>query len=153
MRNDKSLIISLLSSKVESFELAKKVTMPESGWITAIRTSLNMTLEQLGKKTGKTKQAISRLEKSEAEGKISLATLRDTAGALDMQLVYAIVPRTGTLEDYVETRARKMAEKIVQRTNRQMVLEAQELREAELQRAVAEATKEIIRTMDRKMWE
>lgn len=153
MRSSKSLKISLLSDKVEAFSEGRKITPPQSGWISAIRTTLNMTLEQLGNKAGKTKQTMSKLEKSEAEGGISLASLRDTAQALDMQLVYAIVPREETLEAFIEKRARALAVKIVRRTNRQMLLEAQEIEEEKLQQAIDEMTIELVDQMDRRLWE
>ncbi|MEO0733065.1 MAG: mobile mystery protein A [Bacteroidota bacterium] len=126
---------------------------PGGGWIASIRTTLNMTLAQLGKKAGKTKQTISRLESSEADGTISLNVLRDTAQALDMQLVYAIIPKAGTLEEYIETKARALAQEIVSRTDQQMQLEAQGIDPRHREASVEQLTVDLIRSLDRKLWE
>lgn len=153
MRSSNRLEIRLLSEKVAAFSQGKEVTPPHKGWISAIRSALNMTLEQLGNKSGKTKQAMSKLEKNEIEGGITLANLRDTAQALDMKLVYAIVPREDTLEAFIEKKARALATKIVQRTNRQMILEAQEIKQEELAQAIEEMTADLVNKMDRRIWQ
>lgn len=153
MRSSNKLEIRLVSDKIAAFSQGKDVVPPHKGWISAIRSALNMTLEQLGDKSGKTKQAISKLEKSEVEGGITLANLRDTAQALDMQLVYAIVPREETLEVFIEKKARALATKIVQRTNRQMILEAQEIKQEELAQAIEEMTADLVNRMDRRIWQ
>jgi transcriptional regulator with XRE-family HTH domain len=48
---------------------------------------------------GVRKTEVYRLEKSEIESKIILGTLRRAAEALDCDLVYALTPRKGTLEE------------------------------------------------------
>ncbi|MFZ4262080.1 helix-turn-helix domain-containing protein [Sphingobacterium sp. HJSM2_6] len=56
-----------LDEKLKTFCALQHVKIPVGGWIKAIRTSLGMTLEQLGKKLGVTKQNIQSLEKREKE--------------------------------------------------------------------------------------
>ena len=48
MRNQKRLLIEQLDSKLKPFSDTKTVIVPDSGWIKTIRTTINMTLEQLG---------------------------------------------------------------------------------------------------------
>ena len=64
-----------------------------TGWISTIRRLLNMSLEQLGKRLNTTAQAIKGMEIREEKGSITLNTLKKAANGLDMDVVYAFVPR------------------------------------------------------------
>jgi predicted DNA-binding mobile mystery protein A len=66
---------------------------PNLGWAKAIRQSLGMTASSFAKRLGMTQAGVSKLEKAEIEDKITLASLRKLAGALDCELHYALVPR------------------------------------------------------------
>ena len=99
------------------------------------------------------RQGASSLEQREAMGSITLNSLRVAADALDMQLVYAIVPKSGNLEEYVERRARQVARETLLSVNQQMRLEAQAVNDEELRRAVDEAAGELIRKVDRRLWD
>lgn len=58
------------------------------------------------------KWEVFRLEKSESESRIMLGTLRRAAEALDCDLVYALTPRQGTLEELAaEQRAAREKER------------------------------------------
>lgn len=149
----KSLKLKMLGEKLEAFDHLGQVSVPESGWVAAIRTSLNMTLEQLGRKLGVSRQAVGQIEKRESEGSITLSGLRDVANALDMQLVYAIVPKEGTLEDHLENRAREMARELILSANQQMRLEDQAVKTEKLKRAIEDATAELVRKVDRQLWD
>ena len=48
LRNQKQLLIEQLDNKLKPFSDAKTTIVPDSGWIKTIRTTINMTLEQLG---------------------------------------------------------------------------------------------------------
>lgn len=70
-------------------------------------------------------QAVSQLEKREADDSATLASLREAAAALDAELVYAIVPRRAiraTLGD----RAHRLAQRMVDSVRHTMRLEAQD---------------------------
>jgi len=97
---------------------------PPRGWIRALRDALGMSAADLGRRMGMTRQAISQLERSEAEESIRLDTLRRAAEALDSELVYALVPKD-SLEDIVKARARAVAERTVEGVEHTMALEAQ----------------------------
>ena len=125
-KSTKRLRLSQMSNKIRDLNKAN-VHTPEKGWINAIRITLGMSMSQLAKKTEKTHQAIHKLERSEAKGKITLKSLREVALAFDMKLVYGLVPIEGSIEDIIEKRARKLANEIMKRTNRTMVLEDQQV--------------------------
>ncbi len=97
---------------------------PPRGWIKAIREALGMTTAQLGLKLGVSQPRITKIEKSEADGSITLNSLVRAAQALDCRVVYALVPRT-SLEDVIEERARQKAKKRLESTSHTMALEAQ----------------------------
>ena len=64
MRNKHSLLIEQLDQKLQPFDQTKKALVPERGWINTIRTTLNMTMAQLGTKLNITRQGVKNLEKS-----------------------------------------------------------------------------------------
>ncbi|SEQ30210.1 mobile mystery protein A [Neolewinella agarilytica] len=151
--NAKNLEVNSLSQKIAPFEELKSSQLPPSGWVAAIRSALNMTMAQLGRKMGISRQAVSQLEAREAAGSISLQNLREAAEALDMHLVYAIVPKDGTLENYVEKRARELANEIISSANQQMSLENQMVNEERAAYMVKEIASELVRKVDRKLWD
>ena len=128
-------------------------SVPEKGWINAVRTSLNITLEQAGKKMGNTRQDISSAEKREAAGSITLNKLNEIASAMDLKLVYGLVPKDGSYDQLIEKKAKLMAEKIIRRTNQNMQLENQGIRDRELLRAIKELTEELKRDMPSSLWD
>lgn len=127
--------------------------MPPKGWVHAVRTSLGMSLRQLAARMGITRQSVKELENREAIGSITLKTLRDTADALNMQLVYGFIPREGSLEETLARRARLRAEEIVRRTSASMRLEDQENTDERLERAIEEKAADLIREMPRHLWD
>lgn len=153
MATQNKLILEQLERKLFPFRAAQKVTIPEKGWLRAIRTALNMTLEQLGNRLGTSKQSVKAIELREESGAISLKNLREAANAMDMELVYALVPKDGTFENLVERKARDLAERIIRRTHHNMQLEDQGNSEARIAAATDELTEEIKREMRRSIWD
>jgi predicted DNA-binding mobile mystery protein A len=153
MATRNKLILEQLERKMEPFRSANGIPAPEKGWLHAIRTALNMTLEQLGNRLNTSKQAAKALEMREAEGAISLRTLQEAANAMDMKLVYGLVPKNGTLDQLVEQKARAFAEKIVQRTHHNMQLEDQGNSEERIAAAIDELTADIKRELRRSIWD
>jgi predicted DNA-binding mobile mystery protein A len=97
---------------------------PPRGWIKAIREALGLTTAQLGRKLGVSQPRIVKIEKSEANGSITLDSLERAAQALDCRVVYALVPRE-SLENIIEKRAHQKAKKRLESTSHTMALEAQ----------------------------
>ncbi|HCV83041.1 MAG: transcriptional regulator [Zunongwangia sp.] len=153
MRNKHSLLIEQLDQKLQPFDQTKKALVPERGWINTIRTTLNMTMAQLGTKLNITRQGVKNLEKSEANGTITLNSLRDVSNAMDLKLVYAMVPKDGTINDLVNVKAEKLARRIVMRTNQNMKLEDQGIEEKKLAKTIQELANEIKREMRKSLWD
>jgi predicted DNA-binding mobile mystery protein A len=95
MRNKKKLLIEQLDQKLVKFKDAGMVLVPQKGWINTIRTTLNMTRDQMATKLQLTKGAVQKIEEREATGQITIHKLRDVGQALDMQFVYGFVPKDG----------------------------------------------------------
>lgn len=153
MRNQNKLLIEQLDRKLKPFIPVKDVQVPPQGWVRTIRTTLNMTLSQLGRKLNMTTQGVQRLEQREAHGAVSIKTLKGVAKALDMQFVYGFVPNEGSIEKLVDSKARKLAIRIVMRTNQNMKLEKQGTSDKNIEKAVDELADEIKREMRKSLWD
>lgn len=153
MRKQKKLIIRQLDKKSKPLLEFGTYSVPEKGWINALRTSLNITLEQAGKKIGSTRQDISGAEKREAAGSITLNKLNEIASAIDLKLVYGLVPKDGSYEKLIDRKAKQLAEKIIRRTNQNMQLENQGIKNRELLSAIKELTEELKREIPSSLWD
>lgn len=153
MRNKKQLILTQLDQKLQAFVSAKNTLPPTKGWLNAIRTSLNMTMEQLGTKLGITKQGVKKIEDSEAKGTVSINALKEVANALDMQLVYGFVPKKGSLKALVDEKATTLATKIVLRTHKNMQLENQAITDTKIKTAIKELAEELARELKKSLWD
>ena len=71
---------------------------PERVWIREVREALEINAKELAKRMGIRQSTLSALERSEAAGGIKLSNLRKAAEAMNCRLVYAIVPKGGSLE-------------------------------------------------------
>lgn len=151
--NKKKLQLEQLDRKLRGFNTAAQVTPPPTGWLKVVRVSLGMSLQQLADKLSITKQSVQEIEKREKEGNITLKTLKDTASALDMQLVYGLVPKDGTLNDLIERKAKELAIRIVSRTSNTMKLEDQENSKQRIKKAIAERTTMIKNEMPKMLWD
>jgi len=151
--NKKKLQLEQLDRKLRGFNTAAQVTPPPTGWLKAIRVSLGMSLQQLADKLSITKQSVQEIESREKEGNITLKTLKDTATALDMQLVYGFVPKDGTLDDLIERKAKELAIRIVSRTSNTMKLEDQENSKQRIKKAIEDRTAIIKNEMPKMLWD
>lgn len=148
-----SLQLQQLNSKMRGFVALSKVTIPPTGWIKAIRTALGMSMQQLGNKLNVSRQGVMDMEKREKDGSISIRSLREIAGAMDMQLVYAFVPNDGSLDALIEKRATALATEIVMRTANSMKLENQANSEKRIQNAIRERAAAIQNEMPKILWD
>ena len=153
MRNKQKLLIDQLDQKLIPFYETRKVVVPQRGWVNTIRTALNMTMAQLGAKLNITRQGVNRIEESEANGTITLNSLKAVANALDLKLVYGLVPNNGTINDLIQVKAEKLARKIVLRTNQNMKLEDQGIGDEKLAMNIKELADEIKREMKKSLWD
>src|SRR5258708_2501178 len=98
---------------------------PARGWIASVREALGITLGQIGKQIGSSRQAVQQLEKAEASDRITLGALRRCAEAMGCELVYALVPKSGTFTELAERPVREGAARDVKSVVHTMMLEDQ----------------------------
>ena len=121
----RALRLSQIDRNLQSFGGARSVSRPQRDWLRAVREALGITIREVSGKIRKTPQTVASFEKSEAADRITLQTLRRYAEALDCELVYAIVPKNGSLKQLAETRVRAKAERDVRAVEHTMALEDQ----------------------------
>ena len=149
----KRLQTGQLDARLKAIATLQNIAAMEQGWIKSIRLTIGMSLLQLGNRLNITKQSVLEIETREAEGNITLKTLRDVAKAMDMQLVYGFVPNDGSLEALIDRKAKEAATKIVMRTSNSMKLEDQENSEQRIQKAIAERADELKREISKVLWD
>lgn len=153
MRNKKKLLIEQLDQKLNPFQKTELVLVPNKGWINTIRTTLNMTMAQLGAKLNITRQGVKRIEDSEAKGTLSINSLKEVADALELKFVYGFVPKNGSIDNLINLKAENLARKIVLRTNQNMKLENQGISDDKINDSVMDLANEIKRELRRSLWD
>ncbi len=124
---------------------------PPMGWVRALRDALGLTGAQLARRLGIRPASLSELEKNEAKGAITLATLRRAAEALDCTLVYALVPNQ-SLDAMVKEAATAAAQRELAASFHTMALEGQDLRAADKREMVEELAADIARAGGKRLW-
>lgn len=149
----RSIHFQQLNKRLLEISPLQAIPVPPIGWIKSIRTTLGMSLQQLGKKLNVTKQAALDIERREREGSITIKSLKDVASALDMQLVYGFVPKDGSLDALIEKKATELAKQIVMRTHQTMKLEDQANSASRIEKAIKERTAAIKKEMPKILWD
>lgn len=152
-KEQRQLRVSQLDKNIALFSAVKNLPVPGGGWIYAIRTALGMSLKQLGNKLSITPQGAKDIERREAEGSLTLQRLREIAAAMDMQLIYGIVPKEQSLDKLIEKRALQMAKDIVLNTSHTMHLENQGIDQRALQDAIEKRAAKIKYELPKQLWE
>jgi len=114
-----------LDRRLEGFRAAQQIPRPREGWIRAIREAGGVSAGELGRVLGVSRQLPLQFEKAEADDSITLKSLRNVANALGCDLVYALVPRAGSMRELVETRCSDQTRKRAGRIRRPESLEIQ----------------------------
>lgn len=128
--------------------------VPAGGWIRAIRQALGMSVRHIGermKPASVKQQAVTRLEANEADGSITLNSLRKAAEAMDCRFVYALIPNEGSLKDIVRKQAMKKARELVAPVNHSMVLEAQGV--GNMDEKIRETAEELMQNITPRLWD
>jgi len=125
---------------------------PSGGWLRAIRQAVGMTTRQLAKSVGVSQAAVSDIERAEARGDITLATLQRYAKALDCDVVYALVPRR-PLREVVDERADRIARDQVSRVRHTMALEDQSTSKEHLEREIADLRQRLLQGKLSRLWQ
>ena len=151
--NTRKLQLEQLEQKIRAFKGVENSVPPSVGWIKTVRVSLGMTLQQLAGRLLVSKQNVSVMEAREAEGAITLKSLREVANALDMHLVYGFVAKDGSVDHLIDRKARALATQIISRTSTTMRLEDQENNPNRLERAIQERMILIKNELPKSLWD
>ena len=147
------LYLEQIDRKIKAFSGVLPDSKPMGGWIEAVRKAIGMNMRQLATKMNKTPQAIKQIQEREKAGTITLNSLEETAAAMNMRLVYAIVPmETSSLSELTQQQAEKMAKEIVIRANKTMSLEDQKISEKRIKNSIKEISAELAENPE-KLWE
>jgi transcriptional regulator with XRE-family HTH domain len=83
-------------------------SLEHGNWLRMIRQATGMPVQAITERMGISKWELFRLEKAEWSSRIQLTSLRRAAAAMDCELVYAIVPQKGRLEDLAMAQLQKL---------------------------------------------
>jgi predicted DNA-binding mobile mystery protein A len=144
MRSEfRNLRLKQLDRALEPYRAAREVARPSKGWIRSIRQALGISSGELARRLGTSRQLPLQFEKGEAADRITLKSLRAIANALDCDLVYALVPRAGSMQEVIENRARAEAQDRVLGVEHSMALEDQAV--GKIDEAVEAETRRLVR--------
>jgi predicted DNA-binding mobile mystery protein A len=124
---------------------------PTTGWARTIRESLGISVSALARRLGVTPHSISKLEKAEADAKITLASLHKLANALDCEVQYTLVPRK-PLEEILKDRALLVARERLQPISHSMALENQAVGKQIAEKQIKLLAQEILDGPRRNLW-
>lgn len=148
MLSMKQLQIQTLDRHLAEVRLCEQ---PSKGWIAAIRQALGMNTRQVGARMGSTQQSAAQLELNEANGSITLKSLRKAAEALDCRVAYVLIPNAGSLDAAIKKQARKKATALVTPVDQSMRLEAQEV--GNLHEQIEALAAELAKNPNSKLWD
>lgn len=126
---------------------------PHRGWIAEVRRIIGMRSDQLARRMHVSQSTVSDLERSEANGTISLNSLRRAALAMGCTVVYAFVPREESFEDLVRARAEEFAENLASTVGHTMALEDQATSDRARAELVEHYVETLARQMPRELWD
>ena len=115
----RNLRLKQLADTLDKFTDAKQTARPGRGWLRAVREALGVSQQEVAIASKVKRQSIIGFEKAEASDRITLRNLRSVADAMGCELVYAIVPKAGSIEELAEQRTRSEATDAFFQLNRQ----------------------------------
>ena len=126
-----------LDERLLPFRMVKRRKL-RAGWVRSVRLATGMREKELAERMGVGRREVRRLEVAETSSRIMLGTLQRAAAGLGCDLVYALVPKEGTLADLAavqdEIRERALAEKRAEREEgKQLLADFIGMRESALQ--------------------
>jgi predicted DNA-binding mobile mystery protein A len=149
----KKLAITQVDRFLKPLEILRVKPRPKSGWIRYIRKSIGMTALQLAKRINVSRRRIAKIEADELTDALTIKTLKTVANAMECQFVYAIVPKT-TIMKTLETQAKKVAIKQLEKVAHNMNLEAQNVTDQNvLDLQIAELMQQYLNKSFRHLWD
>jgi predicted DNA-binding mobile mystery protein A len=143
MKPPNELVLIQVERRLAKIRAGISLMKVKPGWIRFIRQTLNMTLEKLADRAGVSKPTVAQAERGEEEGKITIATLKKMAAAMECEFVYAFVPKE-PIETVIKKQATIKSKKILKAADTHMILENQQV-EQDMKVRVARLTEELIR--------
>jgi predicted DNA-binding mobile mystery protein A len=121
----RDLRLKQLAATLDTFTDAKQTARPVRGWLRALREALGVSQQEVANAAKVKRQSIIGFEEAEASDRITLRNLRRVAEAMGCELVYAIVPKSGSIQELAERQKRSEATKRVLAVEHTMALEDQ----------------------------
>ena len=125
---------------------------PPRGWIRALREAMGMSAAKLAERMGVSQPRVFSLEKAEARGAVTIASLERAAQAMQCTLVYALVPNK-PLDEMLHKRALKIVTEQLARVEHSMQLEDQGMNAAELKEERQRLAADLVREYPRRLWD
>lgn len=127
------------------------VQYPKEGWLYTARNALCMSAAQLARRLNVTRAYISKIEKSELSGSLTIKTMQRIAEGMECRFVYTIVPKE-SVEDILTERAKEKATYLVETTNKHMALEDQALSSRQISFEIERLQKKMLDDMSSDFW-
>ncbi len=140
-----------LDRKLAAWQAVRASSRPSLGWAKTIRQGLGMTALALGRRLGISQAGVAKLEKAEAEDRITLGSLRKLAEALNCEVHYALIPRE-PLESMIKNRAIELAKERISAVSHSMALEDQQVSGQDRDKQVEFLALEILAGPRRDLW-
>lgn len=140
-----------LDSSLKRYRRLRGFAPPDGGWLRAIRVALGLSISQLASRSGRTAGQLSRAERVEANGRISLRQLSEIAADLDCELSYVLIPKS-SLRETIETQAERIARDEAMSVYHSMSLDNKTVSKTFLKRQIAEAKSELLLGNWRWLW-
>jgi predicted DNA-binding mobile mystery protein A len=150
---NRKLLLEQIDKKLQKYAVFAESDLPSKGWIYSIRTALNMSLAQLGRKLNKTAQSVKEIENREQNKSLTLKKFIEVAEVLNLRFVYGFVPKDLSLEKMIEERSFQAARQIVMRTSHTMTLEDQQNLDERLLKAIKDRAEKIKQEIPRFLWD
>ncbi len=133
-------------------QAATALAKPFGGWISTFQEAIGMNVPALAELLGVSRNSVYSSIRNERAGTISLNQLERMGEAMGGKLVYAIIPRQGTVEGIVMSQARRKANRIIRRTRAQLALEGQTEGLRSQDEMVEDLASDFAREMPRDFW-
>jgi transcriptional regulator with XRE-family HTH domain len=86
-----------MEDALPGYRLGRAAAGEMASWVRAVRQAVGMPAVEFARRMGVQEREVYRMERAEEESRIELGSLRRAAAALDCELIYALMPRKGTL--------------------------------------------------------
>jgi predicted DNA-binding mobile mystery protein A len=146
------LLIEQLNKQIEQLAILKEFDLPETGWINFIRKSLKMPLKQLAERLQIASPSAKQMELREIEGAITIKTMTEVAGALNLKFVYGFIPIEESIQQMIDRRALEIARYITTNKMSKILSPKIVVKPEKIEMLINEVAEELKRTMPRYFW-